>query len=152
MEKKSILMILVIIILVVVIGTFAFNLSTASNTQVKVGSSTFNLPDCFYEVNSSKPNVVNITNGYDDAYLKECGDKNITKYVKKYADDIKESNKTVKIKNFTVDNVVVYKCVVNNTNKIHYWFNHDGKVYTCYTYKGSNNMDDIVTDLIKKSN
>ena len=152
MEKKSILMILIIIILVVVIGAFAYNQFSGQNTQLKVGSSTFNLPDGFYEVNSSMPDVVNISNGYDTFLLKECGNDDATKYAKKYVKDVKDNNQSAIIKNFTVDDVVVYKSsIVNNTHNFHYWFNHNGKAYTIGTYQGSNNMDNIVKDLIKKS-
>lgn len=149
MEKKYILIIIIIIVLIAIPLAVIY---TDSSNQVQIGSNTFKLPQGFKVVDSSKSDVVNITNGYDTIYLKECGDNDITKYVNKYVKDIKDNNKTAKTKNFTVDNVIVYKStVVNNTHTIHYWFEHNGKVYTCYTYDANKNTEDIVTDLIKNS-
>ncbi|WP_406532112.1 hypothetical protein [Methanobrevibacter sp.] len=149
MEKKSILMILVILVLIFITGASA---SADFNTQAKVGSSTFDLPNGFHTVDSDKSDLVNITNGYDTLLLKECGTDNITKYVKTYVKNLKEDNKTVKVKNFTVDDIMVYKSVVvNDTDNLHYWFNHDGKVYVCYTHNGNDKTDSIVKDLIKSS-
>lgn len=153
MKKKSILVILVIIILLAIAGAYALNQPNDSDTQVKVGSATFNLPNGFHSVASDKDDVVNITNGYDTLLLKECGEKNITKYTKSYVKNAKDKNLSVQMKNFTADNVVVYKSkLVNNTKNIHYWFEHDGNVYTCYTYDGNDNTDNVVVDLIKSLN
>ena len=151
MERKSILIAVVIILLVAIIGYLGYNQFVANDNQVKVGAATFTLPDGFHKGTPLKNGDTNITNGYDDFFIKDCGKDNITKYPKKYVKSIEKKDNTtkVKIKNFTVNDTVVYKAsIVNKTSNVHYWFDYNGEVYLIYSWSANKNFEKIVTDLI----
>ena len=153
MEKKSILIILIIIILIAVAGFFAYNhFNTAAHAnQVKVGQATFNLPEGFKETASNKSGFNNITNGYDTFLIKECGNDNVTKYIKTYKKQAERANKTIHVKDFNVNDTTVYKATSNGTQATHYWFTINGTVYTCYSWSDDNNMENILKNLIETS-
>lgn len=150
MNKKSILLI-VIVIIVVIGGVIAFT-TFNNNSQVSVGNAKFKLPSGFHEGTLNSAGDVNITNGYDTVFIKEHNESNITKCLKDYKKYKRDNNRTVKISNFTVNNTLVYKTTVKNESTIHYWFEHNGKVYSIYSWSKNNNFNDIATDLINSVN
>lgn len=151
MEDKSKLLIAVIFILLIILGFIVLNQQVNnSKNQVKVGATTFSIPNGFYEGSLNSDGDVNITNGYDTFFLKECGKGNMTKYIKDYKNYKNNTTKNMSITNFTVDNTLVYKStMLNESYIIHYWFKHDGIVYSMYTWSGNKKSDTIVSDLIK---
>ena len=150
MNNKSILVIAVVIVIVAIVGFASYN-SFAGANQVKVGAATFTMPEGFH-LGTDYRNDTNITNGYDTVLIRDCGSDNISKYIKQYTKYKKSKDNTtkIKIKNFTVDDTVVYKGYpVNHTSELHYWFEHDGEVYLIYNWKFGNNFEKIATDLIR---
>ena len=155
MNKKTILMIFIIIILIAIVGLVAFNhlnIGASQGNQVKVGQATFNLPEGFKETASNKSGYNNITNGYDTFLIKECGNDNITKYVKTYKKQAERTNKTVHVKDFNINDTVVYKATSDQSKSVHYWFTVNGTVYTCYSWSNDKNMENILNNLISSSN
>ena len=149
MNKKSIVAILLIIILLLIIGFMAFNQFNNSENQIKIGNATFILPDGFHEGTPNKAGDINITNGYDTLFLKECGKDNITKYTKQYVKNKQKNNISVHMKKFTVDDAVIYKSsITNKSNSVSYWFNYNNEVYSIYCWSANKNTDKIVTDII----
>ena len=82
MKKKLISIILIIIL--VIVGLMVFYQHNDSKNQIKVGATSFTLPEGFYQGSMNDANDYNITNGYDTLFLKECGNKNISKYINEY--------------------------------------------------------------------
>ena len=151
MNQKSILIILAVIIIVAIGGFVSYNQFSAAGNNVEVGSAIFSLPDGF-NVGPNHKNDTNITNGYDTVLVRDCGSDNVSKYIKKYIinEKYKDNTTKIKLKNFTVDNTVVYKAYpVNHTSDVRYWFEHNGEVYLFYHWNASDNFENIVTDLIK---
>ena len=143
---------MVIVILIAAVGYFGYNQYIVKDKHVKVGAATFTLPEGYHVGTLNKNNDTNITNGYDAIFLRDCGNDNITKYIKNFVKlkKSKENTTKVKVKNFTVDDTIVYKVYsANNTSNVHYWFEHNGEVYTIYSWSASRSTDKIVTDLIK---
>lgn len=158
MEKKSIILI-VIAILVVIGGVMAYNTfnNTTDDTHVKVGDATFELPSGFHEGKTNNAGDVNITNGYDSVFIKEYDHGNVTKCINDYKKYKNNTNQTVKVSTVDINNITVYKSsIVNETNTIHYWFDYKDKVYSIYTWGGtdggSDNIESIASDLIKSLN
>ena len=155
MEKKFGLIIFIVILLLVIFGFMFFNQYHPEN-QIKVGNTIFGLPEGFHQGTNNTENDINITNGYDTLFFKECGDDNITKYINKYKKYIHDKNNNttvVKINNFTVDNILIYKStIVNDSSTIHYWFEYNNKTYSIYTWSGNNNYNNIVKDIVKTLN
>ena len=150
MEKKSIIIIIIALILVI-IGAIAFT-TFSNSSQITVGDATFEIPSGFHEGTLNSAGDVNITNGYDSVFIKVHNHSNITKAIKDYKKYKKENNQSVKVSTLNIDNIEVYKSTVTNeSHTVHYWFVYKDKVYSIYTW-GSENIDDIATDLIKSLN
>ena len=155
MEKKFGLIILIVILFLAIFGFMFFNQYNNAENQIKVGNTLFNLPEGFHQGTANKANDINVTNGYDTLFFKECGDSNITKYIKEYKNYKHEENNTTidNINNFTVKNIVVYKStVVNESSSIHYWFDYNNKTYSIYTWSANGNCDSIVKDIVNNLN
>lgn len=152
MNRKSLLIIICIIILIAIAGIFAYT-QFYSNTQAKFKYSTFDLPTGYHTIDSNEANVVNTTNGHEIVCIKEYNDSDVNKHITDYVKSIEDRNKTVHIKNFTVDNVVIYKSNIDgNNHNYHFWFKNNGKVYTCYTDNGyNNNIENDVVRLVKST-
>lgn len=120
------------------------------DSKIKVGDTDFKLPDGYHEGKMNKFGAVNITNGTNSIFLFEQDDANIQKYINNYKKEIQKQNQSMTIKNFTIDNIVIYKTNNNNNpNTIHYWFVKNNKTYDVYTWDGNKDMDSIVINLIK---
>ena len=151
MNNKSIILIAIVIVIVAIVGFVSYNPFASADNQVKVGAATFTMPEGFH-VGTDYNNETNITNGYDTVLLEDCGNDNISKYIKQYIKFKKSKDNTTKVKtqNFTVDDTVVYKVYpVNHTSTVHYWFKHDGEVYHMHNPNVGENFEKIVIDLIR---
>lgn len=131
----------------------AFNQFSNPSNQVKVGNATFTLPEGFHEGTITEEGYTNITNGYDTYIIRDNGADNTTKYVKQYVKNKQKDNITVHVKNFTVNDTVVYKAsLTNHTNVAHYWFDYNGEVYSITTANANKNTNKFVTDVISSVN
>ena len=130
MDKKWIALICIIIIVVIALGAF-YTFSTPD--KVKVGDSTFKIPEGYHVDKSEDNNVTNLTDGKHNIYIKKYDDKKIQKHIESYINRSELKNKTVKISNFTVGKTLVYKTTLNGTNTIHYWFVKNNNTYNIYS-------------------
>lgn len=147
MDKKWIALICIVILLV--IGLIAYFNFTNQETEVKIGNSTFQLPNGYHIANSDIKNVTNLTNGTHKIYIKVYDDKNIKEHVNSYVDYAEKNNKTAKISNFTVGKTLVYKSNLNGSNIVHYWFVKNKNVYNIYSQDKNPEMDSITIKLIE---
>ena len=139
----------------VIVGLMVFYQHNDSKNQIKVGATSFTLPEGFYQGSMNDANDYNITNGYDTLFLKECGNKNISKYINEYKNykNRGTDNKSVILNNFTVNKIVVFKStIVNESSNFHYWFNYNNKTYSIYTLNGNSNSDNIVKNILNSLN
>lgn len=148
MGKSKIYILLVIIILLIIgaVVYFEFN----SNETVKVGATEFVLPAGYAAngVNSAGDLMISDKNN-NSIYFKEYKTNNSESYMKNYVKNMNESNKPTSTSSFMIDDINVYKATNVNTSSNHYWFANNGKTYDIYSWEKVDNMDDIVTDLIK---
>ena len=146
MDKKWIALICIIIIVVIALGAF-YTFSTPD--KVKVGDSTFKIPEGYHVDKSEDNNVTNLTDGKHNIYIKKYDDKKIQKHIESYINRSELKNKTVKISNFTVGKTLVYKTTLNGTNTIHYWFVKNNNTYNIYSGDKNPKIDSIVVNLIE---
>lgn len=148
MKKKEILMISLILILILAICFITYN--QFYNSKINVGHATFVMPDGYYEGASTSDYEKNITNGFNSIIIYEYNNTNdITKEVNNYVDDRSKYNYDVTIKTFMLKGNKVYKSTIkNDTNNVHYWFNHDNKLYTLYTRDANKNIDSLASEII----
>ena len=151
MENKTILAILVIIIILLIIGFVGYTFFTNQNEKIKIDNVDFNLPEGYHQTKSlNNDDEINITNGFNTMLLSKCDANNARKNVYDYKDYKLKENLSVRVSNFTVNNITIYKAVVvNHTNTIHYWFDYGNKTYTIYTWNGNENNDKVVSELVK---
>lgn len=146
MEKKWIALIFVIILLVV--GLIAFyNFSTQEN-EVKIGNSTFKLPNGYF-IGNSNNNITNLTDGTHEIYIGSYNDKNINKHVDSYVNDSMDNNRSIKISNFTVGKTLVYKSNIKDSKTVHYWFVKNKNTYNIYSVDKNSEIDSTVIKLIE---
>lgn len=144
-DKKYIIPILIIILII------GGGLGLYITSQFQVGTTYFSLPEG-YHAKTHNNGVVNLTNGKDSLILNEYSSNHTDeKFPLNYYKTTKEKqNVTVKLENFSVYNIKVYKAsITNGTDIYHYWFSKDGKVYEIASYNGNQNTDELVTTLIK---
>ena len=144
-NKKHV--VIVIIILLIIAGFFVWY----SQNQIKVGNMYVAAPEG-YHASTNEKGIVNLTNGYDSWILNEYSNNStdLNYSINYYKQVQKNKNLSVQVKNFTVNNVVVYKTIVNNgTDIYHYWFLNGGKIYEFTTFDGNSNSDQFVGTLIK---
>lgn len=150
MEKKSIIIILLVVILIGVTA-FLFTHNFNGTNDVYVGNTKFYLPDGYHEGNQTEYGDVNITNGYSSVLIHNYSDNNVKKYRDDYSEYLLNNNATPELRNFTVDDITIYKTtIVNNTQTMHYWFIKDNKTFSIYTWDGNSNMDSFIRDLISQ--
>lgn len=147
MEKKWIALICIIILLV--IGSITFYSFANQDNKVKIGDTSFQIPEGYHVDNSKSNNVTNLTNGKHDIYIKMYDDKNIKKHINSYINQSEENNKSVKISNFTVGKTLVYKSNLNTSSSVHYWFVKNNKTYTIYSWDKNPEIDSITIKLIE---
>lgn len=148
MSKKSNFLILVIVLLVVVIGFMAYS-NFFQEKSVHVGDLNFEVPKGYHEGVLNHLGDVNLTDGSHSICIGKYSDDNIQKYVKNYVNERTKNNDTIKQSTTTIDNQQVYKAENKNTGATHYWFVSNGKVYTIYSWDKVDNMDEIVSNLVK---
>lgn len=147
MDNKWIIIIGIIILLVA--GFIAFNTFTNHETEVKIGNSTFQIPDGYHIEKSGKEGVTNLTNGTNNIYIQKYDNKKVKKHIESYVNKKNESNKTVKISNFTVGKTLVYKATIDHSSIIHYWFVKNNTTYMIYSLEKNPGIDSTTTKLIE---
>lgn len=147
MEKKLISLIIVLAIIIIV-SFIGYTMIFSSGKTVDVGDASFNLPEGYSIGSINSEGDTNITNGNYSIFIKEYNNDNISRYINKYTDSLEKKNKTFECSNLTVDNMTISRVEVEKKT-VHYWFVHDKKVYTIYTWDNINGIDSIVIDLIK---
>lgn len=147
MDKKLIAVIVIIILLVA--GLIAFYGLTNQDNKVKVGYGTFKIPDGYHVEDSKNKDVINLTKGNKNIYIKEYNDKNVEKHINSYINQSEKNNKTVKISNFTVGKTLVYKSNLENSSTVHYWFVKKNNAYTIYSWDKNPEIDSITIKLIE---
>ena len=151
MKKTHIVLCLLIIIILIIIGTVLFNNSVEKN-QVQIGNTIFSMPSG-YSIRQSNETEANITNGFNTIIISKCNNNTIQKQIDDYKTLKEKDNNTIYVTNITINNLIVYKATVtNNTSYIHYWFKYNDETYTVYSWNANKNMDEIVSELINKSN
>ena len=141
--------IIVCIIILLVVGFIAFNTFTNHETEVKIGDSTFQIPEGYHIEKSKKDDVTNLTNGTNNIYIQKYDDKKVKKHIDSYINKTKQSNKTVKISNFTVGKTLVYKANIDRSSAVHFWFVKDNTTYAIYSLDKNPEIDSITTKLIE---
>lgn len=149
MDKKTSLIIILAIIILISIG---FIFYSNQKNQVEIDGDTFNLPNGYFKGDLNPLGDVNITNGTNSIFICKYPDDKINKYINQYKIDVENNNQSIKLSNFTVDNLNVCKSENTNNGANHYWFIKDKHVYTIYSWDVCPNMDRIVSDLISSMN
>lgn len=156
MEKKYIVIILLIIILIFIgVGFYTYNNSTNNqNSTVKVGDLYFNMPNGYIQGTPNKLGDVTLSNGKNPIFITYYNDTNITKYINKFNDSVEKNGETIDIKNFTTNDLLVYKATINESGMVNYWFIKNDKIYSIYSWSKIDNVDIIFSELInsKKNN
>lgn len=114
------------------------------------GDSEMKLPDGFYKGEDNKNGDMNITNGNVTLFLKEINASDINESVASYEKHCAKNNYSIVKENIHLNNVDVYKITEAKTEASHYWFEHNGKGYSIYSWKKVDNSDKIVSDIISK--
>lgn len=148
MGEKSKYLIIVVVALILVIGVMAYT-NFSQDRTAKVGDLNFNIPNGYSEGVLNHVGDVNLTDGKHYIGIGKLSGVDAHKYIKEYVDDRLKHNDSILSSNMTVDNQFVYKCLNKNTGATHYWFVSNGNVYTIYSWGKIDNMDTIVSDLIK---
>ena len=108
MDKKWIVVFLILCIAIAGIGFFVFNGNLTSNSQFRVGSTTFKLPDGYVEGSPNQYGAQSITDGKYSIFLVEYDDTNVSKHIEDYnINFVKPKNQTMEVINFTIDNNVI---------------------------------------------
>lgn len=142
--------IIIIFLIIFIIGCIGYSQFSNQHKQIKIDDVVFSLPEGYSEAKSVNNNGINISNGFNSMILSKCDEKNITKNINNYKTYKQKDNYSIKISNFTVDNIVIYKTVVvNKTDTIHYWFNYKNNTFTVYTLDGNKNSDKFISELIE---
>lgn len=145
LDKKYIISILIIILII------GCSLGLYFYSQFQVGSAYLSLPSG-YHAETHNDGVVNLTNGNDFLILNEYSgyDPDIMVPINYYMGSKENQNFSVELLNFNVDDIKVYKTILNNgTDVYHYWFIKNHKLYEFVTYDGHPDTDNIVSSLIK---
>ena len=151
MKKTNIVLGLLIIIILIVIGIVVYN-NSIEKDQIQIGNTIFSMPEG-YSIKQSNETEANITNGFNTFFISKCNNNNIKKLIDDYKTLKEEDNCTIHESNITINNLIVYKATVtNDTSYVHYWFNYNNETYTIYTWDANKNMDEVISDLINKSN
>ena len=145
MGKQLILIIIGLIVLLLVGGFIITN----NPNNIKINDVKFKAPDT-YEV-SDGADEVKLTNGKDSIIIVKNTTTKLKKTVDNYIHSKEKKNDTVKLSNMTINNNVIYRVSVDNTNIVHYWFEKNGKVFEIYTKNANPNTELAVTDLIKST-
>lgn len=149
MKRKSKILIIVIIIVVALFAIFFNPITNPTDNFIKVGDATFDLPNEYHE-NKTDSGELSITDGSHSIYFKEYNDSNITDYVLGYENFKLEKGYNSTITNFTIDGTQIYKLTVpSEPGNTQYWFIHNDKVYSIYSWTYTPEIDSIVINLIK---
>lgn len=152
MKSSKILIILILLILIGVSVSCYQLVDSKQQNEFIVGNTTFMLPEGYYEEINNVSDDVKITNGTNALFLVEYNDSNLTKHINDYINNSEINNDSLIGSNFTIDNLVVYKIINNQTGSYHFWFVKDKKVYLVYTWGKNNKIDTLFFDLIKSMN
>ena len=150
MEKKYSIIAISIIVILLIIGFIYIGLF--KEESIKVGDANFILPSGFSAKGSNEIGDLIISDNNNQIYLAEYENDTVGDYITYYAHERNLNNETISSSNFTIGSTTVYKTTNTNTSSNHYWFVKDGKTYTIYSWNKIENMDNIVSDLIKSIN
>ena len=149
MEKSKIFFLIIIIILLLIIGFLIYGEFNNNDKQIKVGNAKFDLPEGYSVSGLNSAGDLKITKNNDSIYFKEYKGNNSKTYVDNYIKDREKANESVSSSQFKINNISIYKATNENSSSNHYWFSNKGKVYTIYSWDETENIDDIVSKLIK---
>lgn len=143
MRKK---LVVIILLLLIIFGSFWM---IYSPNHFKVGNAFFSIPDGFKTIENN--DFVNLTNGNEYiCFIKNNENEDINKSIKNFVEIKQKDNISVKITNFTINDVNVFKSSENKGSQIsYYWFIKNGMMYKIFTLSGNSNTDDLVRDEIK---
>lgn len=148
MDKKTGMIVLLVCIVIIGIGIFEYG-NEFTNKYVQVGSTSFKLPNGYYEGIPNEFGSINITDGEHSIFLMEYNDSDVMEHIYDYQQFIKNKNQSMKIMNYTIENISMYKSYnINNSYNVHYWFVKNNKTYNVYKWDENPKMDGIVFDLI----
>lgn len=145
-QKKYIIGIILALIIIVSAGFFIFN----DPHQVKIGDSTFKISDG-YEVRDNGE-TIDVSNAISSISFNKNAKGNINENIDNYVTTKKNrDNTTVIIKNYTVDNVIVYKSeTVNDNSTSYYWFmSNNNDLIVLSTWAKNENTDSLVSEIIR---
>lgn len=149
---KKLIILIAVLLIALFIGGFYITGGLSTQEQIEIGNNTFTLPSGYHEGHSNKNGDMNITDGHYSVFI-SASKGNINKIIDGYANYISNTNDSVIISNYSVNNIVVYKGIaVNKTNLVRYWFEYNDTVYTVYTWTKNPNIDSIVSELINSIN
>ena len=149
MENNRKLIIAIIIILIAAIGIFSYIQYQDSFSSIKLGKTTFKIPEGYKQVESDDNNTVNINNGKKLIYISSKGNGDFNKTIQDYVNTFEENNRPTIVTNFTVDNVLVYKLSLKNESACYYWFKNNGELYNIYKWGKTGDIETEVFDLIR---
>lgn len=149
--KKSTIMIVIIVFLLLIIGFMVYFESFNINNKLTMDDVNFTLPDGFHIGNPNNAGDINLTDGNISIFIKNYDDADIVRYVNSYSNLSEKNNYTIISSNFTIDNIVVYKSVNNDTGSEYFWFVKNNKVFNIYVWGNYTNVDTKIFDLIKST-
>ncbi len=141
------LLIILIIVILFLSGFYAYN--ELSNSTIKIGDTTFNIPEGYHESTPNHLGAVNITNGNTSIFLSVYNDTNILKHANDYKKLLEKDNQTAIISNYTIGGAQIYKStIIDLPNCVHYWFIKNNKTYDFYTWDGNKDVERIIIEFI----
>ena len=163
--KKEFTIVIIILLVVVAIGFFVLhdfnlNVNSTSNNVVKqsgsidssgvihVGDISYTMPEGYKQGETNDLGHIAITNGSNKIFFAVYDDKSVDFLSEEYMNYTKAHNQTATVSKFTENGIDVTKNVNDQVGATHCWFNHNGKVYTIYTWAKTPNDDKIISNLI----
>lgn len=166
MKKKLILTIIIILVVVFALCFFVLSDSTLipnnglnnkkvsqcgfidSKGNINVGNISYSLPEGYKQGETNNFGHISITNGSNEIFFGVYYDKTIDDLTEEYMNYTTSHNQTATKSKFTQNSLDITRYVNDQVGANHYWFKHNGKIYTIYTWVKTPNDDEVITKLI----
>lgn len=148
MEKKSILIVILILIILLIICVGFVDYNPFFKETFDVGDVTFDVPEGFHIEDNPGSSDIRISNGVAPIFIGVLNDSDVKYHVSSYIVAKKDQNVSVNSTNYTVDDIIVYKVVANDTKANHIWFEFNNKTYYINTWGYHDKIDTTAFKLI----
>ena len=139
MNKKY--TIIIIVILLLFIGFAEYSKMSNEKKVINIKGTNFTIPDKYYKSGLNENGDINITNGTNSLFIGHYNETKKKKHINDYFNYCTSHNQSATFSNLTIENIIVYKTVINQNNFKTYWFEKNNQTYLCYySVKEHNNL------------